>query len=154
MFRSLIATTEDSAPTIARIILGLVMFPHAAQKVLGWYGGGGIEETMGYMTGMLHIPAIFAALAIAAEFLGSLGLIAGLLGRVAAFGIACELAVAVMLVHRPNGFFMNWTGQQKGEGFEFHLLAIGLAAIVIVKGSGAFSLDRLLWKRGAVPATR
>ena len=152
MFRSLIATTEDSAPTIARILLGLVMFPHGAQKALGWYGGAGMAGTMDYMTGVLHIPAVFAALAIAAEFLGSLGLIAGLLGRLAAFGIAVDLAVAMMLAHRPNGFFMNWTGQQKGEGYEYHLLAIGLAAIVIVKGSGAFSLDRLLWKRGAAAA--
>ena len=153
MFRSLIATARDSAPTIARIMLGIVMFPHGAQKALGWYGGPGIEGTMGYLHGMMHIPVLFVWLAIAAEFLGSLGLIVGFLGRVAAFGIACNMAVAVATTHIPNGFFMNWSGQQKGEGYEYHLLALALAAIVVVKGSGAYSVDRALTERAALPAT-
>jgi putative oxidoreductase len=153
MFRSLIATARDSAPTIARIMLGIVFFPHGAQKALGWYGGPGIEGTMGYLHGMMHIPVLFVWLAIAAEFLGSLGLIVGFLGRVAAFGIACNMAVAVATTHLANGFFMNWTGQQKGEGYEYHLLALTLAAIVIVRGSGAYSVDRALTERAAAPAT-
>jgi putative oxidoreductase len=153
MFRSLIATARDSAPTIARIMLGIVMFPHGAQKALGWYGGPGIEGTIGYLNGMMHIPVLFVWLAIAAEFLGSLGLIVGFLGRVAAFGIACNMAVAVATTHLPNGFFMNWSGQQKGEGYEYHLLALALAAIVIVKGSGAYSVDRALTERAAAPGS-
>ena len=152
MFRSLIATTRDSAPTIARIMLGIVIFPHGAQKALGWFGGPGIEGTMGYLHGMMHIPVLFVWIAILAEFLGSLGLIVGFLGRVAAFGIACNMAVAVATTHLPNGFFMNWTGQQKGEGYEYHLLALALAAIVVVKGSGAYSVDRALTERAAAPA--
>lgn len=153
MFRSLIATTRDSGPTIARIMLGIVMFPHGAQKVLGWFGGPGIGGTMGYLHGMMHIPVVFVWLAIIAEFLGSLGLIVGLLGRVAAFGIACNMAVAVATTHLANGFFMNWSGQQKGEGYEYHLLALALAAIVIVRGSGAYSVDRALTERAAAPSS-
>ena len=153
MFRSLIATARESAPTIARIMLGIVFFPHGAQKVLGWFGGPGIEGTIGYLHGMMHIPVLFVWLAIAAEFLGSLGLIVGFLGRVAAFGIACNMAVAVATAHLPNGFFMNWSGQQKGEGYEYHLLALALAAIVIVRGSGAYSVDRALTERDARPAS-
>jgi len=153
MFRSLIATAKDSAPTIARIILGVVIFPHGAQKAFGWFGGPGIEGTMGYLHGMMHIPVVFVWLAILAELLGSLGLIAGFLGRVAAFGIAFNMAIAVAMTHLANGFFMNWSGQQKGEGYEYHLLALALAAIVVVKGSGAYSVDRALTERAATPAS-
>lgn len=92
----------------------------------------------------MHVPAVFAFLAICAEFLGGMGLIVGLLGRVAAFGIACNMLVAVTMVHAQNGLFMNWSGQQKGEGFEFHLLALAIAFVLIVRGSGALSVDHLL----------
>ncbi len=148
MLEKLLRTENDIAALILRLTIGIVFFPHGAQKVLGWFGGPGLSGTWGFMTGMLHIPAVFAALAIAAEFLGSLGLIAGLLGRVAAFGIACEMAVgAVIGGHLDNGFFMNWFGNQKGEGFEYHILVIGLAIAVMIKGSGACSLDRLLGRQ-------
>jgi putative oxidoreductase len=123
------------------------MFPHGAQKMLGWFGGYGFSGTMGFFTQQMGIPFIFALLAILAEFLGSLGLITGLLSRVAAFGIASVMVVAVLTTHFGNGFFMNWYGNQKGEGFEYHLLAIALALIVIIRGSGAFSLDRILAKK-------
>jgi putative oxidoreductase len=93
---------------------------------------------------MMHIPAPFAFLAICAEFLGGIGLIVGALGRIAAFGIACNMIVAIFMVHGPNGLFMNWTGQQKGEGFEYHLLAIAIAVVLMARGSGAFSVDRAL----------
>ncbi len=86
----------------------------------------------------------FAILAILAEFLGGIGLVFGLLTRIAAFGIACVMAVAVALVHAPNGLFMNWTGNQKGEGFEYHILAIAIALTLMVRGAGALSLDRLI----------
>lgn len=134
-------TDADLAPVIARVALGAVMFPHGAQKVLGWFGGAGLSGTMGFMTGHLGIPSVFAALAIAAEFLGSLGLITGVLSRVAAFGIASTMLVAMLMVHVKNGFFMNWMGTQAGEGFEYHLLALGLAAVVLVKGAGKWSVD-------------
>jgi putative oxidoreductase len=145
VFGKLVQTENDVAALVLRLTLGIVMFPHAAQKVLGWFGGYGLSGTWGYLTGQAHIPALFAALAIAAEFLGSLGLITGLLGRVAAFGIGVEMAVAAVVGHHlANGFFMNWFGNQKGEGFEYHILAIGIALAVMIKGSGALSLDRLI----------
>ena len=137
-------TDDSNAALVARLTLGLVMFPHGAQKALGWFGGYGFSGTMGFFTGTMHIPALFAFLAIAAEFAGSLALITGLFSRVAALGIAAVMSVAALTAHRGNGFFMNWTGSQKGEGFEFHLLALGLALIVLIHGAGRFSLDALL----------
>ena len=144
MFRKLIATPNDLTYTVVRLVLGVVFFAHGAQKMLGWFGGYGFHGTMGFFTQMMHIPAPFAFLAICAEFFGGLGLLVGLLGRVAAFGILCNMVVAVFTVHIHNGFFANWTGQQKGEGFEYHLLAIALLLVTIIKGSGAFSVDQAL----------
>ena len=132
---------------IARLTLGLIMFPHGAQKVLGWFGGYGYSGTMGFFTQTMHIPALFAFLAILAEFGGSLGLITGFLSRLSAFGIAANMVVAIATVHGANGFFMNWSGNQKGEGFEYHLLAIGLALIVLIYGGGKSSIDGLVAKR-------
>jgi putative oxidoreductase len=143
MLNKLIHTNPDAAPTILRLALGTVFFAHGAQKVLGWWGGHGFSATM---HGFEHmgIPAVFAFLAIAAEFCGGIGLILGLLGRVAAFGIACVMVVAIVKVHLVNGFFMNWTGQQKGEGFEFHVLVLAITAAIMIAGSGAWSVDRAL----------
>jgi putative oxidoreductase len=148
VLRKLLETDDDDvAALVLRLALGIVIFPHGAQKALGWFGGFGFSGTMGFFTGDLRIPALFAFLAILAEFAGSLGLIVGLLGRVAAFGIACNMVVATLLVHLPNGFFMNWSGQQAGEGFEFHLLALGIALALMIRGSGAVSLDGVLEKQ-------
>jgi putative oxidoreductase len=144
MFRKLIATDNETATTILRLVLGVIFFAHGAQKMLGWFGGYGFTSTMGFFTGMLHIPAIFAFLAIAAEFFGGLGLIVGLLTRVAAFGVFCNMIVAVALVHGRFGFWMNWTGAQKGEGYEYHLLSLAALASLVIRGAGAASLDRLL----------
>lgn len=144
MFQRIVHTSNDFSLTVVRVVLGLVMFAHGAQKVLGWFGGYGFSATMGFFTHGMGIPAPLAVLAIAAEFLGGLGLLIGLLGRIAAFGVLCNMAVAVLTVHYRNGFFMNWAGNQKGEGFEYHLLAIALALAVMIAGSGALSVDRLL----------
>src|SRR5258705_7707231 len=116
--------------------MGLVFFAHGAQKALGWFGGYGFSATMGFFTQMMHIPAPFAVLAICAEFLGGLGLIFGALSRIAAFGIAVNMTVAVLLVHSQFGLFMNWTGQQKREGLEFHPLAPVTPILLIVRGRG------------------
>ncbi len=145
----LFRTSDDAAPLLARLTLGLVMFPHGAQKVLGWFGGYGFTGTMGYFTGTLHIPALLAFLAIAAEFAGALALIAGLGSRVAALGLGTVMTVAIFMGHAANGFFMNWYGNQPGEGFEYHLLAIGLALVVLVRGGGRFSVDAVLTRRSA-----
>jgi len=144
MFKKLVNTDNDIATLVIRVLLGVVFFPHGMQKLLGWYGGYGFIGSMGFFTETLHVPAIFAFLAIMAEGLGSLGLITGLLTRVAAFGIGVNMVVAVYMLHWQNGFFMNWFGNQKGEGFEFHLLVIAIAVALIIKGGGALSVDRAL----------
>jgi len=142
MFRRLLQTPNDPALTILRLTLGFIFFAHGAQKALGWFGGNGFQPTMGMFTSRMGIPAPFAALAITAEFLGGIGLFFGLLTRVAAFGITVVMAVAIFKVHAPNGLFMNWTGAQRGEGFEFHLLVIAISVALILRGAGAWSLDR------------
>jgi putative oxidoreductase len=144
MVRRLFATDDNTATLILRIVLGIVFFAHGAQKMLGWFGGFGFSGTMGFFTGTMHIPAPFAFLAIAAEFFGSLGLILGFLTRIAAFGIATNMVVAIATVHRAFGFFMNWYGTQKGEGFEYHLLVLAITAFLMIRGAGALSVDRAI----------
>jgi len=144
MLRRLLATDDSTATATLRLVLGVVFFAHGAQKMLGWFGGPGFSGTMGLFTGYLHIPAPLAFLAIAAEFFGGLGLILGLLTRIAAFGIAMNMVVAIALVHSSFGFFMNWTGAQKGEGFEYHLLVLAITAFLMIRGAGAFSVDRII----------
>jgi putative oxidoreductase len=147
MFKKLLATTDDATLTFMRLLLGIVFFPHGAQKLLGWFGGYGFSGTMGFFTAQMHIPAPLAFLAICAEFFGSLGLIFGFLTRIAALGVAINMLVAVLMVHGHISFFMNWTGAQKGEGFEYHLLALALAFSLIVRGAGAFSVDLALSRK-------
>jgi putative oxidoreductase len=147
MLQKLIQTRDDRVLAIIRVTLGLVMFAHGCQKMLGWFGGSGFSGTMAMFGNYMHIPAPLAFLAIAAEFFGGLGLLLGLLGRVAAFGIAVNMVVAVVQVHLANGFFMNWTGQQKGEGFEYHLLVLAITTVVMLNGSGAWSLDYAIARR-------
>jgi len=149
MFHKLFATANDATLTVARLVLGIVFFIHGAQLALGWFGGYGFAGSMHFFTQGMGIPAPFAALAILAQFLGGIGLVLGLLGRIAALGIAADMLVAVFMVHIHVGFFMNWYGNQKGEGFEYHLLALTLCLLIIVKGSGAASVDRLLPQKKA-----
>jgi putative oxidoreductase len=143
MLRTLFATDPSSAALILRIGLAAVIFPHGAQKVLGWFGGHGLQASLGFFKNALGIPAPLALLAIAAEFLAPMALVAGLGGRVAALGIGVTMLVA-LTVHRANGFFMNWSGAQKGEGFEYHLAVIAIAVAVSILGSGAWSIDRVI----------
>lgn len=143
-FRKMIQTPPDYLLTVLRAVLGVLFFAHGAQKVLGWFGGMGFDATMQMFTQRMGVPAVFALLAIAVEFLGGIGLILGLLARIAAAGIIVDMIVAVYLVHAPNGLFMNWAGNQRGEGFEYHLLAIAIALLIALRGAGAWSLDRLL----------
>lgn len=141
----LLRTNNDRMLTVLRIGLGVVMFAHGAQKALGWFGGLGLQHALEFFEQKLGIPAPLALLAIAAELLGGAGLLLGALSRVAALGIAVNMAVAALLVHLPNGFFMNWFGVQRGEGIEYHLLAFAMAAMIVIRGSGAWSFDRLFF---------
>jgi putative oxidoreductase len=140
----LFSTNQDWLQTVIRITLGVVFFAHGAQKVFGWFGGAGLRQTMRTMHDSLGLPTPLALLAIAAEFFGGLGLIVGLLSRIAAVGIGVIMLVAIYMVHGRNGLFLNWLGERKGDGYEYHLLAIALAAEIVVRGSGAASLDRLV----------
>jgi len=143
--KRLLATSDDVTLAILRLVLGVVFFAHGAQKMLGWFGGYGFHGTMGFFE-HLGFPAPVAFLIICTEFFGGLGLIVGLLTRIPALGIGVEMIGAILMVHLPNGFFMNWSNNQKGEGFEYHLLAIAIAAVLLIRGGGAFSADRALSK--------
>jgi putative oxidoreductase len=149
MLWKLFQTNTDRTLTFLRVVAGGVMFVHGAQKVLGWFSGPGFGASM-TMFGQLGIPPFWAFLAIVTEFFGSLVLIAGLFGRFAAFGLTVEMLVAVLLVHLKFGFFMNWMGTQRGEGFEYHILLAGLTLPILVEGAGAWSLDRWIarWLKG------
>ena len=144
--RKWIATPNDWTLTLLRLAAGIMILAHGLQKTLGWFGGPGFSAQMAGFEQM-HIPAIFAFLAIMTEFLGGLGLILGALTRIAALGLAVDMTVGVYLVHWHNGFFMNWSGHQKGEGFEFHILVVAMAIVLMARGGGAASVDRALAKR-------
>lgn len=141
--KKLMGTANDVAFTILRVILGVVFLAHGCQKMLGWFGGFGFHGTVAAFTHM-GMPAALAVLIICTEFFGGMGLIVGLLTRITALGVAGLMIGAIFMVHLQNGFFMNWMGTQKGEGFEFHLLALAMAAALLLRGAGAFSLDRAL----------
>ena len=142
MIRKILDTEPSFAPTVARVCAGVVMFAHGAQKMLGWFGGHGYDATMQSMTSGMGLPAVAVTLVICAEFFGALGLIFGCLTRAAALGIAAVMVGAIALVHLPHGFFMNWMGSQAGEGFEFHIVMIGVMLALAISGGGKLSVDR------------
>jgi putative oxidoreductase len=143
MLKRLLWTDNDPAGLILRLALGVVMFPHGAQKVLGWFGGYGASATIQGFAKM-GLPPWLTVLVMAFEFGGSILLILGLLTRLAALGVGCVMAGALLTVHAKVGFFMNWGGNQKGEGFEYHILALGICVALMIEGGGTLSLDRAL----------
>jgi putative oxidoreductase len=147
---ALLDTRRDTAPAVLRVTLGAVILPHGLQKVFGWFEGFGLAATFDFFAG-LGVPAPVAALVIASDLVGSLLLIVGLGTRVAAAGAGLVMLGATLLYHAPNGFFMNWGGQARGEGFEFHLLAIGIATALMITGGGRASVDGWLTKRLSRP---
>ena len=142
-----IATSDTWTGTMARIVLAVVMFPHGAQKLLGWFGGYGFEGTLGFFTKQMGLPAPLAASVILIEFGAPLLLLFGLGTRFAAAGIGAIMIGAIVTVHASQGFFMNWAGTQTGEGYEYHLLALALVGVLLVQGGGQLSLDRWLSAR-------
>jgi putative oxidoreductase len=146
MFQKLIDTNESTSLTMLRLVLGIVFFAHGAQKMLGWFGGYGFHGTMGAFTQM-GMPAALAFLIIATEFFGSLALLSGFLTRFAALGVGVLMVGAIAMIHAHNGFFMNWFGTQKGEGFEYHLLVIAIAVTLMLRGAGGVSIDHALSKQ-------
>jgi len=145
--KKIFQTNESNASTIIRIVLRLILFPHGAQKMLGWFGGYGFNGTMGFLTGTAGLPWIMAFLVIAIEFFGSIALILGFATRVVAVGIISLFTGIIVTSHLQNGFFMNWYGNLKGEGYEFHLLIIGMAIALLVSGAGKWSVDYALQKK-------
>jgi putative oxidoreductase len=143
MFHRIVDTTSDFTLTVARLVLGVVFLAHGAQKLLGMFGGRGFGDTVN-LYGQMGFSTPVAVLAMAAEFFGGLALIVGFLSRIAALGIMGKIAVALFTLHIRNGFFMNWSGEQRGEGIEYHLLVIALGLVIFVKGSGALSVDQFL----------
>ncbi|HET6165118.1 MAG TPA: DoxX family protein [Planctomycetota bacterium] len=145
---ALFGTRNEFALLLLRLTLAVVIFPHGAQKVLGWFGGYGWDGTMGFLTGKIGLPTALAALVILIEFLGPVALLLGFCTRLAALGVLAVMVGAIQTVHRANGFFMNWNNTPgAGEGFEYHLLAIGIALALMLLGGGALSVDRKLAPR-------
>ena len=144
MLKKFFSTEDTLAPLVIRVMLGVVMLPHGAQKLLGMFGGGGFAATMKGMSQGMGIPTVVVFLIILSEFLGSIGLILGVATRFCAFGTFSIMTGAIFMVHLPNGFFMNWFGSQAGEGFEYHLMAIGMAVALMIAGGGKWSVDRFL----------
>lgn len=145
MVSSIFRTSDDIGAFIARLALGLVILPHGLQQLLGLFGGAGFSGTVEFFVSS-GLPAFVAILIIIGESFGALGLILGFLSRLAALGITIIMLGAIVTVHLQNGFFMNWDGSKAGEGFEFHLLAIGLGLIVLIKGGGIWSVDGAIAK--------
>lgn len=143
---ALVRTDTALTPAILRLSLAAVIFPHGAQKLLGWFGGYGFTGTMGFFTGTMGLPWLLALGVILIEFFAPLLLLVGAGTRIAALGLGTVMTSAMLLVHIQNGFFMNWFGTQKGEGIEYFLLAIGIALALAVSGGGRWSVDRIVHK--------
>jgi putative oxidoreductase len=140
----LFQTDESWVGLFLRLTLGLVMFPHGAQKLLGWYGGFGFAGTLGFFTETMHLPWLIAFLVIIGESFGSVALLVGFLTRFTAASLAVIMLGAITMVHLPNGFFMNWFGKQAGEGYEYHLLVIGISLALLLTGAGRWSVDKVI----------
>jgi putative oxidoreductase len=143
MFKKFLKTDNSPAQLFIRLALGVVMFPHGAQKVLGWFGGPGFTKTLQAFAGM-GFPDWSVVALMGVESLGAVLLVFGFLTRLWAIGIGASLTLCMFMSHVQHGFFMNWFGQQQGEGFEYHLLVIGICLALLIKGGGALSVDRKL----------
>jgi putative oxidoreductase len=144
MFQKLISTQDNVAGLLLRLPLGTVMLYHGLQKAAGLFGGYGFTGTMQFFTDTIHIPWIIGFLTIVIETVGAVGLLVGFLGRVSALGTFAVMLGAMLTVHLPYGFSMNWFGNQQGEGIEMDLLIFGMSLALVVVGSGRYSVDRLL----------
>ncbi|WP_447971108.1 DoxX family protein [Nitrospira sp. M1] len=146
-------TDDRWSGLILRVMLALVIFPHGAQKLLGWFGGNGFDGTMGFFTQQMGMPWLIAFLVIIGESVGALAIALGLFTRFSAASLGVIMLGAIAMVHWPQGFFMNWFGQQAGEGFEFHLLVIGMAMALVSNGGGKWSVDGLIAQKLNEPVT-
>jgi putative oxidoreductase len=152
LWRRLLLTEDDPVLAALRVALGAVILPHGAQKLFGWFGGYGFAGTMDYFTSTVGVAAPLGVLAILAESVGGIALLAGIFSRPAALGVGAVMVVAALTVHRPYGFFIDWFGTQGGQGVEYFVAMGALAAVVVAKGGGRWSLDRALTRPAPAPA--
>jgi putative oxidoreductase len=143
--KALIFSTRNSwSPLLLRIALGGVLWVHGAQKLPGFFGGYGFTGTMNFFTGTMGLPWIVAVLVIVIEFFGALFLVLGFATRLWSIATIALFTGIVVTSHVQHGFFMNWFGNQQGEGYEYFILAAGMAASLLLSGGGALSVDRQL----------
>jgi len=140
----ILQTSNDWLGLILRLTAGCIMLPHGLQKAFGFFGGFGFKATMAYFTDSMQLPWLIAFLVILIEVIAPLGLIVGVLSRVWALSIVVVMVGAIATTNARHGLFMNWFGTQDGEGYEYHLLMIGICLSVVIAGSGKLSIDRLL----------
>lgn len=140
----ILKTTADWPGFVLRMTAGLIMLPHGLQKTLGLFGGSGYVPTMKYFTETMRLPWIVSFLVIFIELFGSFGLVVGIFSRVWAAGLIIVMAGAIITTNGRNGLFMNWYGTQSGEGYEYHLMFIGICIAILITGSGKFSIDQFL----------
>lgn len=148
MKQKIFQTDNSWTPLILRVFLGLVVFPHGTQKLFGWFGGYGFSGTMDYFTSAVGLPWIIGFLVILLESMGAIALIAGICTRLFAISYTFLAIGIIFTSHIEYGFFMNWFGNQAGEGYEFFLLWIGMALGLIVSGGGKFSIDKKIITMG------
>jgi putative oxidoreductase len=137
----------DVALLVLRLVLGLIMMAHGGQKLFGWFGGPGFGQSVANFASGMGIPPLLGGLSILVEFLAGAAVFVGLLTRLAALGLAVHQLVAALLVHLPNGFFINWgltPGQ--GHGIEMNLALIAMAVALVCAGSGRYGGDAV-WDR-------
>lgn len=146
MFKNMLISNKNWAPSLIRFTLGIVLFPHGAQKLLGWFGGPGLSGAMDHLTADFGLSGMIAFLVVIIEFFAPLLLVAGLLTRATASSVFVLFIGIIFTAHLHDGFFMNWFGQLPAgrEGFEYHLLVLGMAGALMVSGGGKFAMDRYL----------
>ncbi|ASZ10914.1 DoxX family protein [Chitinophaga pendula] len=140
----LFRTGDHLSGPILRLTIFIAILPHGLQLAFGWLGGSGYSATMEYLHGSMHLPVIIAFLTIALQVIGPLALLVGFASRLFAFAMTILFIGMILTAHLHNGFFMNWLGNQPGEGFEYHLLVIGILCGILVSGAGKYAVDRLL----------
>lgn len=144
MLETILRTGTDWSPLVLRLTAGLLMLPHGLQKTFGLFGGYGFTATMAYFTKTMHLPAWLAFAVIVIESLGAVCLAAGFATRLWSMAFIAVMVGAIVTTNLSHGLFMNWYGTQAGEGYEYHLLMIGICLALLMEGGGRLSIDQLL----------
>jgi putative oxidoreductase len=143
MMKKIILRKTDITSALLRIMLAIIIFPHGAQKMLAWFGGYGFNRTMSYFTDTLGLPYWIALIVIIIEFISPILLLLGSFSRIVAASIFALFIGIILTSHLDNGFFMNWFGNQPGEGYEYHLLILTISMAIIILGPGKYTIGKL-----------